>query len=184
MGAAQPQPRQTRASSAQGKARSITHCVRPGIEPVSPWILIGFVPNEPQREPVCVPWSSHASPCFVLSCRLPVTFLFQNGGSSLCAVDDSNDHVLSVWDWQKEERLADVKVSLHERHWVASSFPTGVLLLRAPGRLLTSRRAVGSCPRRPSGRTPSRRRPLEPALSPHPRVLAAQCQEGFCTLVL
>lgn len=74
--------------------------------------------------------------------------------------------------------------SLHEWHWVASSFPTGVLLLRAPGRLLTSHRAVGSCPRRPSGRTPSRRRPLEPALSPHPRVLAAQCQEGFCTLVL
>lgn len=25
-------------------------------------------------------------------------------------MDDSNDHVLSVWDWQKEERLADVKV--------------------------------------------------------------------------
>lgn len=34
----------------------------------------------------------------------------QNGGSNLCAVDDSNDHVLSVWDWQKEERLAEVKV--------------------------------------------------------------------------
>lgn len=34
----------------------------------------------------------------------------QNGGSSLCSVDDSNDHVLSVWDWQKEEKLADVKV--------------------------------------------------------------------------
>ncbi|KAB1278312.1 Echinoderm microtubule-associated protein-like 1 [Camelus dromedarius] len=33
----------------------------------------------------------------------------KNGGSNLCAVDDSNDHVLSVWDWQKEERLADVK---------------------------------------------------------------------------
>jgi len=36
----------------------------------------------------------------------------QNGGSSLCSVDDSNDHVLSVWDWQKEEKLADVKVLL------------------------------------------------------------------------
>ncbi|OXB78984.1 UNVERIFIED_CONTAM: hypothetical protein H355_004527 [Colinus virginianus] len=33
----------------------------------------------------------------------------RNGGSSLCSVDDSNDHVLSVWDWQKEEKLADVK---------------------------------------------------------------------------
>lgn len=38
--------------------------------------------------------------------------LQQNGGSSLCSVDDSNDHVLSVWDWQKEEKLADVKVLL------------------------------------------------------------------------
>lgn len=46
-------------------------------------------------------------------CSLPVNaFSWQNGGSHLCAVDDSNDHVLSVWDWQKEERLADVKVSL------------------------------------------------------------------------
>ena len=34
----------------------------------------------------------------------------QNGGSTLCVVDDSNDHVLSVWDWQREERLAEVKV--------------------------------------------------------------------------
>lgn len=52
-----------------------------------------------------VPLNSHmTSPC--------VYFSWQNGGSHLCAVDDSNDHVLSVWDWQKEERLADVKVSL------------------------------------------------------------------------
>lgn len=36
--------------------------------------------------------------------------LFQNGGSNLCSVDDSNDHVLSVWDWQREEKLAEVKV--------------------------------------------------------------------------
>lgn len=28
----------------------------------------------------------------------------------LCAVDDSNDHVLSAWDWQREDRLAEVKV--------------------------------------------------------------------------
>lgn len=25
-------------------------------------------------------------------------------------MDDSNDHVLSVWDWQREERLAEAKV--------------------------------------------------------------------------
>ncbi|ELK28077.1 Echinoderm microtubule-associated protein-like 1, partial [Myotis davidii] len=38
-----------------------------------------------------------------------IAFSKSNGGSNLCAVDDSNDHVLSVWDWQREERLADVK---------------------------------------------------------------------------
>lgn len=27
-------------------------------------------------------------------------------------MDDSNDHVLSVWDWQREDRLAEVKVSV------------------------------------------------------------------------
>lgn len=29
----------------------------------------------------------------------------------MCVVDDSNDHILSVWDWQREERLAEVKVT-------------------------------------------------------------------------
>lgn len=28
----------------------------------------------------------------------------------MCAVDDANDHILSVWDWQKEKQLAEVKV--------------------------------------------------------------------------
>uniref|UniRef100_A0A8C8LSJ6 HELP domain-containing protein n=1 Tax=Oncorhynchus tshawytscha TaxID=74940 RepID=A0A8C8LSJ6_ONCTS len=34
-----------------------------------------------------------------------------NGGAHLCAVDDANDHILSVWNWQKEKQLADVKCS-------------------------------------------------------------------------
>ncbi|CAB1423818.1 unnamed protein product [Pleuronectes platessa] len=40
-----------------------------------------------------------------------VTFSKSNGGAFLCAVDDANDHVLSVWNWQKEKQLADVKCS-------------------------------------------------------------------------
>lgn len=36
---------------------------------------------------------------------------FQNGGAFLCAVDDANDHILSVWNWQKEKQLAEVKVT-------------------------------------------------------------------------
>lgn len=35
---------------------------------------------------------------------------WQNGGTFLCAVDDANDHILSVWNWQKEKQLAEVKV--------------------------------------------------------------------------
>uniref|UniRef100_A0A8D3CT59 HELP domain-containing protein n=1 Tax=Scophthalmus maximus TaxID=52904 RepID=A0A8D3CT59_SCOMX len=40
-----------------------------------------------------------------------VTFSKSNGGAFLCAVDDANDHILSVWNWQKEKQLADVKCS-------------------------------------------------------------------------
>ncbi|KAM9469471.1 echinoderm microtubule-associated protein-like 2 isoform 2-T2 [Clarias gariepinus] len=40
-----------------------------------------------------------------------VAFSKSNGGAYLCAVDDANDHILSVWDWQKEKQMADVKCS-------------------------------------------------------------------------
>uniref|UniRef100_A0A8C0H2H7 EMAP like 2 n=1 Tax=Chelonoidis abingdonii TaxID=106734 RepID=A0A8C0H2H7_CHEAB len=40
-----------------------------------------------------------------------VGFSKSNGGGMLCAVDESNEHVLSVWDWQKEQKIADVKCS-------------------------------------------------------------------------
>uniref|UniRef100_A0A673Y2Y9 EMAP like 2 n=1 Tax=Salmo trutta TaxID=8032 RepID=A0A673Y2Y9_SALTR len=40
-----------------------------------------------------------------------VAFSKSNGGAHLCAVDDANDHILSVWNWQKEKQLADVKCS-------------------------------------------------------------------------
>lgn len=46
-----------------------------------------------------------------LQCGKIVFHYIQNGGSWLCVVDDSNDHMLSVWDWQREDRLAEVKVS-------------------------------------------------------------------------
>ena len=35
---------------------------------------------------------------------------FKNEGSLLCAIDESNDHVLSVWNWQKEKKIAETKV--------------------------------------------------------------------------
>uniref|UniRef100_G1NV90 EMAP like 2 n=1 Tax=Myotis lucifugus TaxID=59463 RepID=G1NV90_MYOLU len=38
-----------------------------------------------------------------------VGFSKSNGGNLLCAVDESNDHVLSVWDWTKEAKVVDSK---------------------------------------------------------------------------
>ena len=37
-------------TTAHGKAESLTHCERPGIEPTSSWILLGFVTAEPPWE--------------------------------------------------------------------------------------------------------------------------------------
>ena len=36
-------------TTAHGNARSLTHWARPGIEPKSSWILVGFVTTEPQQ---------------------------------------------------------------------------------------------------------------------------------------
>lgn len=52
-----------------------------------------------------------------------LAFSKSNGGNSLCAVDDSNDHVLSVWDWQREERLSEVKCS-NDSVFAADFHPT------------------------------------------------------------
>lgn len=55
----------------------------------------------------------------------------QNGGAFLCAVDDANDHILSVWNWQKEKQLAEVKVS-HEFHAPGSPSCWGFSLFTPP----------------------------------------------------
>nr|XP_033810290.1 echinoderm microtubule-associated protein-like 2 isoform X1 [Geotrypetes seraphini] len=52
-----------------------------------------------------------------------VGFSKSNGGSHLCAVDDSNDHILSMWYWQKEQKLSDVKCS-NESVLAATFHPT------------------------------------------------------------
>lgn len=41
-------------------------------------------------------------------------FFSQDGGSLLCAIDEGNDHNISVWDWQKNEKghkITETKVS-------------------------------------------------------------------------
>ncbi|XP_071601719.1 echinoderm microtubule-associated protein-like 1 isoform X7 [Heliangelus exortis] len=62
-----------------------------------------------------------------------IAFSKSNGGSSLCCVDDSNDHVLSVWDWQKEEKLADVKCS-NEAVFAADFHPTDTNIIVTCGK--------------------------------------------------
>ncbi|XP_073434075.1 echinoderm microtubule-associated protein-like 1 isoform X5 [Dendrobates tinctorius] len=62
-----------------------------------------------------------------------VAFSKSNGGGNLCSVDDSNDHVLSVWDWQKEEKLADVKCS-NEAVFVADFHPTDTNIIVTCGK--------------------------------------------------
>uniref|UniRef100_A0A8C5R484 EMAP like 1 n=1 Tax=Leptobrachium leishanense TaxID=445787 RepID=A0A8C5R484_9ANUR len=62
-----------------------------------------------------------------------VAFSKSNGGGNLCAVDDSNDHVLSVWDWQKEEKLADVKCS-NEAVFGADFHPTDTNIIVTCGK--------------------------------------------------
>ncbi|EHB04120.1 Echinoderm microtubule-associated protein-like 1 [Heterocephalus glaber] len=62
-----------------------------------------------------------------------IAFSKSNGGSYLCAVDDSNDHLLSVWDWQKEERLADVKCS-NEAVFAADFHPTDTSIIVTCGK--------------------------------------------------
>lgn len=36
--------------------------------------------------------------------------VFQDSGSFLCVIDDSNDHMLSVWDCAKGTKHAEIKV--------------------------------------------------------------------------
>ena len=55
-------------------------------------------------------------------------FFLQNGGTFLCAVDDSNDHILSVWNWQKEKQLADVKVPWPLLTWPYHLYNSNIIL--------------------------------------------------------
>lgn len=77
-------------------------------------------------------------------------------------MDDSNDHVLSVWDWQKEERLADVKVCEHACCGAASSI----------SHVEPSPLSRGLCPCRSPQRDPFSRSPRASPLSPYSQGLA------------
>ncbi|XP_063764919.1 echinoderm microtubule-associated protein-like 1 isoform X9 [Eleginops maclovinus] len=62
-----------------------------------------------------------------------LAFSKSNGGNTLCVVDDSNDHILSVWDWQREDRLAEVKCS-NESVFAVDFHPTDSNILVTCGK--------------------------------------------------
>ncbi|KAF6287975.1 EMAP like 2 [Rhinolophus ferrumequinum] len=62
-----------------------------------------------------------------------VGFSKSNGGNLLCAVDESNDHMLSVWDWAKETKVVDSKCS-NEAVLVATFHPTDPTVLITCGK--------------------------------------------------
>ncbi len=39
-----------------------------------------------------------------------VAFSKADGGALLAAVDDSYEHTLSVWDWQRKKKITETKV--------------------------------------------------------------------------
>ncbi|KAK2491944.1 hypothetical protein MC885_011913, partial [Smutsia gigantea] len=62
-----------------------------------------------------------------------VGFSKSNGGNLLCVVDESNDHMLSVWDWAKEAKVVDGKCS-NEAVLVATFHPTDPTMLITCGK--------------------------------------------------
>nr|XP_011734540.1 LOW QUALITY PROTEIN: echinoderm microtubule-associated protein-like 2 [Macaca nemestrina] len=54
-----------------------------------------------------------------------VGFSKSNGGNLLCAVDESNDHMLSVWDWAKETKVVDVKKHEKPKYVLCVTFLEG-----------------------------------------------------------
>ena len=48
-------------------------------------------------------------------CAIEVLYCIQDGGSLLVAVDEANEHVISVWEWDKGEKghkITETKVNL------------------------------------------------------------------------
>lgn len=50
------------------------------------------------------------------SLMLCVCVCVQDSGTHLSVIDDSNEHMLTVWDWQKKSKIAEIKVLGHSFH--------------------------------------------------------------------
>ena len=65
-------------TTAHGNARSFTHWARPGIEPASSWILVGFFHHRATKG---TPRSIFFIACFIARISISTFFLTQNGRS-------------------------------------------------------------------------------------------------------
>ena len=52
------------------------------------------------------------SNCTPATCRCFMFDTFQDGGAHVVGVDDGNDHILSVWEWESKKKVAEAKVRL------------------------------------------------------------------------
>ena len=43
---------------------------------------------------------------------------FQDGGAHVVGVDDGNDHILSVWEWENKKKVAEAKVRPRARFFI------------------------------------------------------------------
>ena len=43
---------------------------------------------------------------------------FQDGGVHVVGVDDGNDHILSVWEWENKKKVAEAKVRPRARFFI------------------------------------------------------------------
>ena len=72
-------------TTAHSNARSLTHWVRPGIEPMSSWILVGFITTEPWQELVFYIFSAKISHlCTHFDYIFYWSIVDLQGGASFC----------------------------------------------------------------------------------------------------
>lgn len=41
-----------------------------------------------------------------------ISWFSQDSGQHLSVIDDCNDHMLTVWNWQKKSKIAEIKVNI------------------------------------------------------------------------
>ena len=124
----QPQPRQLWAPSAtyataHGNAGCLTHWARPGIEPASSWILVGFFTAKPQQElpfflsflcpslPSSLPFPSLSRKSSAM--LWPVYLLRWTAGNSIGVQVPPLSAGVTVWGFRVGSEKANAPIKFH-----------------------------------------------------------------------